>query len=78
MKKLQSLPAMLNTAELNQLLRQFPVNAKITGVEPGSISRVVYAPNGEKVLSATEYRKDLWHVMAVPGMINVKPKDAQS
>lgn len=72
MKELKSLPTMLNTAELTGLLRQFPANAKITGIEPDSICRVVYAPNGERVLSAAQYAPDLWHVMALPGFVKMK------
>ena len=72
MTKLKSLPGMMTTGQLNQLLSQFPSNARITGNEPESISRVVYAPNGDRVLSAAMYALNRWHVMAIPGIVNVK------
>lgn len=67
--KLQSLPTLLDLATLDNLLGSFPKNATIQRTE---WSVLVYAPNGERVLSAalSDDEQGLWHVMAVPGLVS--------
>jgi hypothetical protein len=63
---LKSLPTELTKKELTKLLDGFPSNATINR---GKDVATVYAPNGTKVLSAIEVYRNVWHVMAIPGLI---------
>lgn len=69
MPGLKSLPTTLTTEALTKLLDGFPKNAK---VDKRTDSATVHTPKGDKVLSAVEVSKNVWHVMAVPGLIDIK------
>lgn len=69
MPGLKSLPTTLTTEALDTLLKAFPKSAVI---DRRTDNAVVKAPNGDKVLSAVEVSKNVWHVMAVPGLIDIK------
>jgi hypothetical protein len=63
---LQSLPTEITRRQLDAILGGFPANATI---KRGKDIATVYAPNGTKVLSAIEVYRNVWHVMAMPGLI---------
>lgn len=70
---MKSLPTPLSTKELTVLLAQFPANASFCRSD---MVVTVYAPNGDKVLSAIKApHKALWAVRAKEGLINVKVKE---
>lgn len=69
MPGLKSLPTTLTTEALTKLLDSFP---KVAKVDKRTDSATVHAPNGDKVLSAVEVSTNVWHVMAIPGLIDVK------
>lgn len=66
---LQSLPTTLTTAALDKLLAGFPKNAQVSRLED---SATVHAPNGAKVFSAVMVESNVWHAMAVPGLVTAK------
>jgi hypothetical protein len=66
---MKSLPTLLSTADLNNLLDGFPSNAQVSRTDS---SVVVKAPKGQRVLSAISSDGNQWHVMAVEGLINIK------
>lgn len=69
---MNSLPTPLSTQELTSLVDQFPSNATVKKFET---SVTVFAPNGDKVLSALKVPgKALWAVRAKEGLINMKVK----
>lgn len=64
---MKSLPTLLTTKQLNKLLDNFPDNAVI---QRSPITAVVFAPNGDKVLSAVRHPlRAAWSVRAVEGLI---------
>ncbi len=70
--QLKSLPTLLTTAQVDALVAQFPAVAVVHRYE---FVITVYAPDGQRVFSAIRYQagSDLWHVMAVPTLIELRP-----
>jgi hypothetical protein len=66
MPKLKSLPSEITKRQLDGILGGFPPNTEINR-HPDIVT--VYAPGKIKVLSAIKLYKNVWHVMAVPGLI---------
>jgi hypothetical protein len=64
---LQSLPTEITRRQLDAILGGFPSNA---GIKRHPDIVTVYAPDGTKVLSAIKLYQNVWHVMAMPGLIS--------
>lgn len=56
----------LTTMQLHELLLSLPSSAN-KRINEGIVT--VYAPKGQKVISAASSDGRYWHVMAVPGLI---------
>jgi hypothetical protein len=63
---LQSLPTEITKHQLDGILGGFPSNAEINRY---SDIVTVYAPDKTKILSAIKLYRNVWHVMAMPGLI---------
>lgn len=67
--KLKSLPQLLTTQQLKELVIQFPEEAQVFRADT---IITVTAPNGVKVLSAIKHHtQEMWHVMAMPKLVHL-------
>jgi hypothetical protein len=67
--KLKSLPKLLTTQQLKELVIQFPEEAQVFRADT---IITVTAPNGVKVLSAIKHHtQEMWHVMAMPKLVHL-------
>lgn len=64
---LKSLPTEITKSQLDAILGGFPSSAEIKR-HPDIVT--VYAPDKTKVLSAIKLYRNVWHVMAMPGLIS--------
>lgn len=67
--KLKSLPQLLTTQQLKELIASFPEDAQIFRADT---IITVTAPNKTKVLSAIKHHTlEQWHVMAMPKLVHM-------
>ena len=67
--KLKSLPQLLTTQQLKELVFSFPEEAQIFRADT---IITVTAPNGVKVLSAIKHHTlEQWHVMTMPKIVQL-------
>lgn len=70
---MQSLPTLLNTRELDELIAQFPASCEVfRGDKIVTIRATNKQGERKKLLSAVSPTGHKWHVMTAPGIISTE------